>query len=98
MRHHVAEPNPQAPTNGRLLAQLSEVESLLRPPLAPEQLERAGHHIISIARSAPHGRVANLAMRLMSAVLESRGAGELPPAVRAELARLRAAVEDAQRA
>lgn len=97
-RHQAAEPGPATPRNGKLLAQLREVESLLEPPLVPGHVERAGHHMISIAREAPHGRVANLAMRLMSALLESRGAHELPPSVLAELARLRAAVEDVQRA
>ena len=94
--HDAAEPQRGTPISEKLLAQLAEVESLLRPPLVAEQLERAGHHIISIARDAPHGQVANLAMRLMSAVLEARGADELPPTVRAELARLRAAVQEAR--
>ena len=93
-----AEPRAQESKNAKLLAQLAEVENLLRAPLVPEQVDRAGRQIISIAREAPHGRVANLAMRLMSALLESRGSEEPPPGVRAELARLRAAVEDVQRA
>ncbi|HEX7220187.1 MAG TPA: hypothetical protein VF280_13325 [Burkholderiales bacterium] len=97
-RGKAAERRPDEPKTQKLLAQLEEVECLLEPPLSPGHLERAGHHMISIAREAPHGRVANLAMRLMSALLESRGAHELPPSVRAELARLRAAVEDVQRA
>lgn len=95
-RRPAAEPGPGKPGNEKLLGQIGEVEILLEPPLLPGHLERAGHQMISIARDAPHGRVANLAMRLMSALLESRGADELPPAVRAELARLRAAVEEAQ--
>lgn len=95
-RRPAAEPGPGKPGNEKLLGQVAEVEILLEPPLLPGHLERAGHHMISIARDAPHGRVANLAMRLMSALLESHGSDELPPAVRAELARLRAAVEEAQ--
>ena len=97
-RHPAAGPGAEAPKNEKLLAQIGEVECLLEPPLLPGHLERAGHHMISIAREAPHGRVANLAMRLMSALLEARGADQLPPSVLAELARLRAAVEDVQRA
>jgi hypothetical protein len=98
LRQQPAEPGRETPKNEKLLAQLREVESLVEPPLVPAHLERAGHHMISIAREAPHGRVANLAMRLMSALLESRGAETLPPSVLAELARLRAAVEEVQRA
>lgn len=97
-RSQAAEPRPDEPKAKKLLAQLAEVETLLEPPLLPGHVERAGQHMISIAREAPHGRVANLAMRLMSALLESRGADELPPSVLAELARLRAAVDEAQRA
>ena len=97
-RGQAAEPQPREPKAEQLLAHVTEVETLLRPPLVPEQVERAGRHIISIARSAPHGHVANLAMRLMSALLDARGAEEAPPGVHAELARLRAAVEETQRA
>jgi len=93
-----AESRPQEPRARKLLAQIEEVETLLEPPLLPGHLERAGQHMIWIAREAPHGRVANLAMRLMSALLEARGADALPPGALAELARLRAAVEDVQRA
>ena len=97
-RQPAAGPGPEMPRNEKLVAQVREVETLLEPPLLPGHLERAGHHMISIAREAPHGHVANLAMRLMSALLESRGADQLPPGVLAELARLRAAVEEVQRA
>jgi hypothetical protein len=97
-RHHAEASRPQESKAQKLLAQIEEIQTLLEPPLLPGHLERAGQHMICIAREAPHGRVANLAMRLMSALLESRGADELAPGVLAELARLRAAVEDVQRA
>jgi hypothetical protein len=97
-RSQAAEPPPDAPKTQKLLEQLREVESLLEPPLLPGHLERAGQHMIWIAREAPHGRVANLAMRLMSALHEARGADALPPGALAELAYLRAALEDVQRA
>ena len=97
-RQKAAAPRADEPKAEKLLAQIREVESLLEPPLLPGHLERAGRQMISIARDAPHGRVANLAMRLMSALLEARGADGLPPSVLAEVARLRAAVEEAHRA
>lgn len=48
-----------------------------------------------IARHAPHGRVANLAMQLMSGFHESRDYEDLPGGYRMALARLRAALEEA---
>jgi hypothetical protein len=78
-----------------LRARVAEIEALLRPPLAPEQVERANRLIVSTARQAPDGRVANLAMRLMSAVQESKGSDEPPGGVQAALVCLRSALEDA---
>jgi hypothetical protein len=48
---------------------IAEVGTLLRPPLVREQVERANRLLVSLARNAPHGRVANLAMQLMNVVL-----------------------------
>ena len=76
-----------------LRAHLAEIERLLRPPLIPEQTERATKLAVSLARSAPHGRISNFAMHLVSALHDARAGadGELP----ISLARLRAAVEEA---
>jgi hypothetical protein len=80
-----------------LRAQLAELETLLAPPLLPQQVEQARRIAVRIARHAKHGQVANLAMQLMSA-LQGGGDGcaDLPGGYRLVLARLRAALEDAQ--
>lgn len=77
-----------------LLARLAELEHLLTPPVLPAQIEQARSAALFIARHAPHGRVANLAMQLMSALHEPRDAeDEAPGGFRMALARLRAALE-----
>jgi hypothetical protein len=87
---------PGAPDRlAELRASLAEIEALLRLPLVAAQVERANRLIVAMARSAPDGRVANLAMRLMSTLHELRedktsGAG----LIAVILARLRAALED----
>ncbi|HEX6158406.1 MAG TPA: hypothetical protein VFZ54_20440, partial [Burkholderiales bacterium] len=92
-----AAPNPPPkiePDPGALLARLAELERLLTPPLLPAQIEQARSAALFIARHAPHGRVANLAMQLMSALHEPRDAeDEAPGGYRMALARLRAALE-----
>lgn len=98
------EPQPEPPAQppaGRavsLKARIEEVDALLRAPLVPAQLERANREMVAIAREASNGRVSNYAMRLMSAVQQARGAEDLPDSVRAELARLRAAIDETDRA
>ena len=94
------EPPPQPPASPALSlkARMEEVDVLLRPPLVPAQLERANREMVAIAREAPSGRVSNYAMRLMSAVQQARGAEDLPGSVRAELARLRSAIDETGRA
>ena len=92
----VAEEAPPPPEPDdrveRLQSQLAELERLLTAPLIPAQVARANNIAISIARAAPNGIIANLAMRLMSAVHEARTGAESNN-VRAALARLRAALE-----
>ena len=86
---------PVVNANGEALrARLAEVENLLQPPLLPAQVERAKAGAVWIARHAPHGRVANLAMQLMSALHESQGDDDVPGGFRMALARLRAAFEE----
>jgi hypothetical protein len=79
-------------------ARFTEVDDLLSPPLLPEQIDRAKAGAVWIARHAPHGRIANLAMQLMSALHETRGTEEIPGGFRMALARLRAALQDSQNA
>ena len=79
-----------------LRSRIAEIEALLRPPLLAEQVERANRLIVSTARQAPDGRVANLAMRLMTVVQESKGRDDRSESVQAALARLRTALEETQ--
>jgi hypothetical protein len=72
---------------------LTQMEALLVFPLIPAQVERANILAVSLARSAPDGRISNLAMHLMSAVHEARR-GDNHDNVRMMLARLRTAVDD----
>jgi hypothetical protein len=94
-----AEPGPPAPNRVQdALAQLGEIEALLRPPLVESQIDRANRLAVSMARNAPQGNVANLAMQLMSALHEARGgngAAESPALI---AARLRVALQEAERA
>ncbi len=90
-------PKPGANGNGgteALRARFAEVDRLLTPPLLPAQVDQAKAAAVWIARHAPHGRVANLAMQLMSSLHETRGTEEIPGGFRMALARLRAALQD----
>jgi hypothetical protein len=92
---------PQAPAARPELnptQRLDEIEKLLRPPLLTQQLQRANQMLVSIARNAPQGRVANLSMQLMSALHESEAPQELPEVVPLLLAQLRAALSEAEKA
>jgi hypothetical protein len=75
-----------------LITVLDEIDDMLIPPLIPGEVERAKYGALFIARHTPHGRVANLAMQLMSALHESRGYEDVPGGYRMALARLRAAL------
>ncbi len=98
-----APPKPRANGNGNggieaLHAHFAEVDRLLTPPLLQTQVEQAKATAVWIARHAPHGRVANLAMQLMSALHETRGTEEIPGGFRMALARLRAALQEIENA
>jgi hypothetical protein len=101
-----APPPPAAPQRGNngnggteaLRARFAEVDRLLTPPLLQTQVEQAKAGAVWIARHAPHGRVANLAMQLMSSLHETRGTEEIPGGFRMALARLRAALQDIENA
>jgi hypothetical protein len=94
---NAAEPAPGA--NGDALrARFAEIDQWLTLPLVPAQVERAKAAAVWIARHAPHGRIANLAMQLMSALHETRGTEDIPGGYRMALARLRAALQDTENA
>jgi hypothetical protein len=85
------KPDAAAVQDG-LINLVAEVEEMLNPPVLPAQLQRAKSAALFIARHTPHGRVANLAMQLMSALHDSRGYEDVPGGYRMALARLRAAL------
>jgi hypothetical protein len=74
---------------------IAEISQLLRPPLIRQQVERANDLLVSLARNAPHGRVANLAMQLMNALVAANFENE-PDAgsISIALAKLQAAAEE----
>jgi hypothetical protein len=69
-----------------------ELEKLLTPPLASSQVERAKKVALYIARHSRHGRVANLAMQLISALQGTHATDDIPGGFRMALARLGAAL------
>ena len=85
-----AEP---AVTVQTLFERLAQIERDLAPPLLPPQVDNAKAAAVFIARRAPHGRVANLSMQLMSALHDVHGTQDVPGGFRMALARLRAALE-----
>ena len=101
VRCSTKEPEKTPPSPDRfaeLATRLAEIEKTLQPPLLPEQLERTNRLLVSMARNAPQGRVANMAMRLMSALEDMRTAGGIDDRqIALLLGRLRGALDDAQR-
>ena len=93
-----AKPPPAPDRFAELAMLVAEIEKLLRPPLLPEQFDEANRLLVALARQAPQGRVANIAMRLMSAVQDARPDGADGAQIRALVGRLRAAVEEAAQA
>jgi hypothetical protein len=85
------EPTPERPDP---LTQLTELERLLGLPLVAPQVARANTLAVALARSAPEGRIANLAMQLVSVVHEAKS-DPTPDGDRLKLslARLREALE-----
>jgi hypothetical protein len=79
-------PLPNSAPSAEMTWLYEELERLLRPPLIPVQVERANSIATRLARKAPHGHVANLAMQLISAIRAEQG-------VDVALAKLRTALE-----
>ena len=60
----------------RLLSRLKELEELLTFPSVPGHMEKASELALSLARNAPNGNIANLAMKLLSEItIRRRGGG-----------------------
>ena len=79
-----------------LMAKVAEMEELVRPPLLPSQLGRVHGVALSIARNTADDAIADLAIRLLSAVHDARSAGEIADSRAIELlvARLRNVIRD----
>ena len=76
------------------LAQLAEIERLLSVPLVAPQVKRANTLAVALARSAPQGRIANLAMQLVSVVHDAQSEQtQDTDRFRLALARLREALD-----
>jgi hypothetical protein len=67
----------EKPDLNRLLASLKEMEELLQFPTVPGHIEKADKLALLIARNAPNGAIANLAMRSISEAHALRS-GALP--------------------
>jgi hypothetical protein len=97
----VQSPAPQAsepePPRADPLAQLAEIERLLTGPLVAPQVSRANSLAVGLARSAPEGRIANLAMQLVSVVHEAQSEQTQDnDRLKLALARLRDALDSEQ--
>jgi hypothetical protein len=77
-----------------LRARFAEVDDMLKPPYIAAQVARAKSALVWIARHAPQGHVANLAMQLTSALAGSPAMDDVPGGYRMALARLRAALDE----
>ena len=79
------------------LVQLAEIERLLSVPLVVPQVQRANALAVALARRAPQGRIANLAMQLVSAVHEAQSEQTQDiDRLKLALARLRDALDSEQ--
>lgn len=88
---------PPAPAAERIdpRAALDEIERLLSAPLVAPQVKRANTLAVALARSAPQGRIANLAMQLVSAAHEAQSERtQDAERVKLALARLRDALDN----
>lgn len=95
LRHAPPKQAPAPEPEPDLLLHLNELESLLRFPLVELNVQKANAIAVGLARRARDGRIANLAMQLVSAVNGARGEDHADnPGVPSALARLRAAVEE----
>jgi hypothetical protein len=79
-----------------LLSSLKEVEELLQFPGVPGHVHKATTLAMRIARSAGSGRIANLAMKLISEALKLRSVASDRKEMNAVLWRLRIALQEAK--
>jgi hypothetical protein len=82
-------------TAGELTLRFSELEALTRAPMADGNLKMAEGLAMYIARSAPNGRIANLAMRAMSELIQMRSKPEADGSLEITLSQLKTMLREA---
>lgn len=92
------KPQPRPDRFALLATQVGEVEKMLRPPVLPEQFEKCNRLLVAVARNAADGRMANTAMRLMTAVQRAHANGGHDDEIPGLVARLHADLDESTRA
>jgi hypothetical protein len=82
-------------TAGELMLRFSELEALTRAPMVDGNLKMAEGLAMYIARSAPNGQIANLAMRAMSELIQMRSKPEADGSLEITLSQLKTALGEA---
>jgi hypothetical protein len=77
------------------MLRFSELEALTRAPMVNGSAEMAEGLAMYIARSAPTGQIANLAMQAMSDLVQIRGRREADGSLEKTLSQLRTALMEA---
>ena len=79
-----------------LMLRCIELEAAMESPLVDGHLKMAEGLTMYIARSAPNGRIANLAMHIMSDLVQLRTRPEPGERIRETLSQLRTALREAK--
>jgi acid phosphatase family membrane protein YuiD len=82
-------------TADELMLRFSELEALSRGPMVDGHLGMAEGLAMYIARSAPNGQVANLAMQVMSDLIQIRNKSGVDASLQNTLSQLRTALTEA---
>ena len=82
-------------TANELMLRLTELEALMQAPMVDGHLKMAEGLAMYIARSAPSGQIANLAMQVMSDLIEVRTRPEADGSIQKTLSQLRTALREA---
>ena len=82
-------------TAGELMLRFSELEALTRAPMADGNLKMAEGLAMYVARSAPNGQIANLAMQVMSELIQIRSQPEADGSLEKALSQLETALRGA---
>jgi hypothetical protein len=82
-------------TANELTLRLRELEAAMQAPMVDGNLAMAEGLAMYIARSAPNGQIANLAMQVMSDLIQIRSKSEANGSLEKTLSQLRAALREA---